>query len=233
MIRSNNFGLYFSAYAFANAVISSLLNLAKSSLEKKLTLPISNKAPSLEILAKFNKDEITALAKAYAEKYNPKLLDLINKDENYFKEILNIEREKENPRKDYEKFGSLADAIEFFYHDSYMAKINERCPFNEKFTADDIKLVLTNMKEKISLDQDEQSWFANMKDVAVSLGFAANNKEYKAAPESFKGTVGDVAEILRITLTCRKNSPNLYYVMQILGKEECDRRIDLVVSNLQ
>ena len=187
---------------------------------------------SRELLAKFNKDEITALAKAYAEKYNPKLLDLINKDENYFKEILNIEREKENPRKDYEKFGNLADAIEFFYHDSYMAKINERCPFNEKFTADDIKLVLTNMKDKLSLDQDEQSWFANMKDVAVSLGFAANNKEYKAAPESFKGTVGDVAEILRITLTGRKNTPNLYYVMKVLGKEEVDFRISHIISSL-
>ena len=187
---------------------------------------------SRELLAKFNKDEITALAKAYAEKYNPKLLDLINKDENYFKEILNIEREKENPRKDYEKFGNLADAIEFFYHDSYMAKINERCPFNEKFSADDIKLVLSNMKDKLSLDQDEQSWFANMKDVAVSLGFAANNKEYKAAPESFKGTVGDVAEILRITLTGRKNTPNLYYVMKVLGKKEVDFRIDFIVSSL-
>ena len=187
---------------------------------------------SRELLAKFNKDEITALAKAYAEKYNPKLLDLINKDENYFKEILNIEREKENPRKDYEKFGNLADAIEFFYHDSYMAKISERCPFNEKFTADDIKLVLSNMKEKLSLDQDEQSWFDNMKDVAVSLGFAANNKEYKAAPESFKGTVGDVAEILRITLTGRKNTPNLYYVMKVLGKNEVDFRIDYIISSL-
>ena len=71
-----------------------------------------------------------------------------------------------------------------------------------------------------------------MKDVAVSLGFAANNKEYKAAPESFKGTVGDVAEILRITLTGRKNTPNLYYVMKVLGKAEVDFRISHIISSL-
>ena len=58
------------------------------------------------------------------------------------------------------------------------------------------------------------------------------NLEFKANPEAFKGTIGDVAEILRITLTGRKNSPNLYYVMKILKKEECDRRIDLVLQNL-
>ena len=71
-----------------------------------------------------------------------------------------------------------------------------------------------------------------MKEIGVNHGFAGNNKEYKANPDAFKGSIGDVAEVLRITLTGRKNSPNLYYVMQILGKEECDRRINLVINSL-
>ena len=71
-----------------------------------------------------------------------------------------------------------------------------------------------------------------MKEIGVAHNFTGDRKAFKANPELFKGTIGDVAEILRITLTGRKNSPNLYYVMQILGKEECDRRIELVVSKL-
>ena len=72
-----------------------------------------------------------------------------------------------------------------------------------------------------------------MKEIGGQHGFTGDRKAYKANPELFKGTIGDVAEILRISLTGKKNSPNLYYVMQILGKTECDRRIESVISNLK
>ena len=185
-----------------------------------------------EILGKKDKEEIYLMAKEYAEKYNPELLDLISRDPEYFKAIMNIEREKENPRKDYEKFGNVAEIIGFFYNDRYESIIKNPLPYNEKFSKEDIKSTLLGLKE-LSFELDEQSWFANMKEIGIKLGFAGNNKEFKANPEAFKGTIGDVAEILRITLTGRKNSPNLYYVMQILGKKECHRRIDSLIDLLK
>ncbi len=183
-----------------------------------------------EILVQFNKEEIYQLAKDYGEKYNPELLELINRDPEYFKQIMNIEREKENPRKDYEKFGNVAELIGFFYPDRYQKLIEQGLTYNPKFSNDEIIEILINLKEKLSLDQDEQNWFENMKSIGASLGFAGNKKEFKENPTSYKGMVGDVAEILRITLTGRKNSPNLYYVMQILGAEESSRRIDTVIN---
>ena len=71
-----------------------------------------------------------------------------------------------------------------------------------------------------------------MKEIGSSLGFAADRKAFKANPEAFKGSVSDVAEMVRIALTTKRNSPNLYYVMQTLKKEECDRRFNSVISNL-
>ena len=186
-----------------------------------------------EILVKRTKEEIYETALEYAKEHNSVLLDLIERDPKYFMAIMNIEREKENPRKDYEKYGNLPELIGFFYPEIYSDLLNDPLPFNEKFDHQTIKDVLSAMKEKLSFDLDEQNWFANMKAIGGEQGFAANNKEFKANPEAFKGTIGDVAEILRITLTGRKNSPNLYYVMQILGKAECDRRIDLVNSLLK
>lgn len=186
-----------------------------------------------EILGKMNKEEITNRALAYAKQYNPKLLSLIEQDKNYFASIMNIEREKENPRKDYEKFGNVSDIIGFFYKEQYEEILKNPLPFNEKFDKATIKDTLEALKNGLSLDNDEQGWFANMKEIGGQQGFALNNKEYKANPEAFKGSIGDVAELLRITLSGRKNSPNLYYVMQILGKEECDRRIDAVISTLK
>ena len=184
-----------------------------------------------EILARKNKHEMLELAKAYAEKHDEKLLDFINRDPKYFEEIMNIEREKENPRKDYYKFGGLADSISFFYKDEYESLIKEPLPFNESFDHSLIKEVLTRLKD-LSLDQDESSWFGQMKEIGASLRFAPNGKLLKKEPENYVGSIADVAEMLRITLTSKKNSPNLYYVMLVLGKEESHRRIDRIISIL-
>lgn len=188
---------------------------------------------SKEILSKKTKYEIRDMALAFSKEYDEKLYNLIKRDENYFMEIMNIEREKENPRKDYEKFGNLYEAISFFYKDLYEQSVKENpLVFNEKFDKETIKEVLSNIRDSLKLDQDEQSWFNNMKEIGSSLGFAADRKAFKANPEAYKGSVSDVAEMVRIALTTKRNSPNLYYVMQTLKKEECDRRFNSVISNL-
>ena len=185
---------------------------------------------SREILGKKTKDEMLKLALDYSKQYDEKLYKLVSSDPEYFKKIINIEREKENPRKDYEKFGGMYDIISFFYPDLYNQYVKENgLVYNEKFDIPTIKEVLTGLL-KLDISLDEQGWFANMKSIGESLGFSSDRKAYKANPENYKGMIGDVAEILRITLTTKRNSPNLYYVMQILGLEECHRRINLILA---
>ena len=187
---------------------------------------------SRELLVKYNKDEFTSLALAYAKEYNPELKALIEQDPKYFANIINIDREKANPRKDYEKFGNIPEIISFFYEDGYQKALNNGLVFNVKFSNEDIKEALLAIKAKLAISEDEQSWFNNLKEIGVELNYAANNKDYKANPEAYKGNIGDLAEILRITLTTRKNAPNLYSVMALLGLEESHRRIDNVVATL-
>ena len=183
-----------------------------------------------ELLAKLNKNEITNLALAYAEKYNPELYQVIKNDQNYFTEIMNIDREKANPRKDYEKFGNVLEIISYFFKDGYDKAIENGLEFNEKFSKKDIVEALTAIEKDLQIGEDEQSWFNNLKEIGTKLNYAANNKEYKANPENFKGNIGDLAEILRITLTGRKNAPSLYAVMALLGLEESHRRMERVIS---
>ena len=183
-----------------------------------------------ELLAKMTKNEITELAISYAEKYNPALYQTIKSDQRYFTEIMNIDREKANPRKDYEKFGNVLDIIGYFYKDGYDKAIKNGLEFNEKFSKEDLIEALEAIKKDLQIGEDEQSWFNNLKEIGTSLNYASNNKEYKANPENFKGNIGDLAEILRITLTGRKNAPSLYAVMALLGLEESHRRMDCVIS---
>ena len=186
-----------------------------------------------ELLVKFNKDEFTSLALKYAKEYNKDLENLINQDPKYFANIINIDREKANPRKDYEKFSNIPEIIAFMYEDGYQKALANGLSFNEKFSKEDLKEALLAIKEKLAINEDEQSWFNNLKEIGTELGYAANNKEYKANPEAYKGNIGDLAEILRITLTTRKNAPNLYSVMALLGLEETHHRIDNVVALLK
>ena len=186
-----------------------------------------------EIIGKMSREEVIERATAYSKEFKPELYELINRNPDFFGDIMYIEKDKENPRKDYEKFGDLIERIGFFYEEKYDALLDSPLPFNERATKENIVEILEALKADLSLKQDEQSWFNNMKEIAVAHGYAGNRQEFKANPEAFKGLVGDVAEILRITLSGRKNSPNLYYVMRILGKKECDRRIDKVVSLLK
>ena len=186
---------------------------------------------SREILGKKNKEEFYLLAKEYGKQYNQELYDLIESDPTFFKSIINIEREKENPRKDYEKFKDVLPVISFFYPSYYEELLKIPFIFNEKFSSNDIKEVLEATKE-LSLEQDEQSWFNQMKEIGMRLGYAPDRKALKAEPDKYKGGVSDIAEILRIALSGRKNTPNLYYVMQILSKDVCVQRIDKVIATL-
>lgn len=185
-----------------------------------------------EILATKTKEEMLAMAKEYADKYDEKLALLINRNPDYFKEIMNIEREKENPRKDYYKFGGMAETIDFFYSDLYDQLAENPLPYNDKFDKSLIAKILSDLKANLDTNKEESLWFADMKAVALDNKFAPNGKTLKQNPDLYIGTVGDVAEMLRISLTTRKNSPNLYYVMKVLGKEECDRRLQAIIEKL-
>ena len=186
---------------------------------------------SREILGRKTKEEMYNLALSYSSKYNKELEEVINSNPEYFKEIINIEREKDNPRKDYEKCADILPIISFFYPSYYEKILSHGLVFNEKFSKEDIKEALNALKD-ISLDQDEQSWFNEMKEIGAELGYAADRKALKANPELYKGGVSDIAEMLRVALSGRKNAPNLYYVMKILTKEVCKERIDKVINTL-
>lgn len=186
-----------------------------------------------ERLARLNKEEFTKKAYEYACKYDENLKLLIEKDKEYFKAIINIEREKENPRKDYETFKDIYPIINFFYNDLYEVLLQNELPFNrERFDNEVIIHILSNFKNNMGLEYDEEGWFENLKAISTACGFCPNVKEYKKNKDAYLGHVGDVSEMIRIAISTRKNTPNLYYVLKILGKLEVERRINIIIEKL-
>lgn len=72
-----------------------------------------------------------------------------------------------------------------------------------------------------------------MKELGVKHGFAESFKIYKKDKESYKGHVGDVASIIRVSLTTSSQSPNLYAILHILTKEEINARFDKILELLK
>ena len=170
--------------------------------------------------------------KTWAKTYDVEFYNKIVSNEDFFVSILNIEREKEKPRKDYAKYSDIYPIISFFYDDVYNAIDYSNVEWNPAMDKEVIKEVLLDYANTINTDLNEEEWFNSIKELSVRHGFADNIKVWKKDKESFKGHVGDVSEMLRIALSGKKNSPNLYCVIQILGKEKVVERINKTVNSL-
>jgi Glutamyl- and glutaminyl-tRNA synthetases len=189
---------------------------------------------SKEILSQMNKDLITMKAKAWANEYSPELLTFINKDEAKFKEIMNIEREKKNPRKDYAKYSDIYPLIKFFDNDEFNKLLNNALKeFNPNIKKEVIINFLNDYKVSFDISSDEQTWFNSVKTIASKYGFCSDNKLYKENPGAYIGNINDACELIRISLTTRKVTPNLFSIMKILSHDEIVSRINKIIGLLK
>ena len=180
------------------------------------------------------KCEISKKAYEWSKVYSPELKDFIEKDYSRFEEILNIEREKKNPRKDYAKYSDIYPVIKFFDHDIYVDMLkNTNLEFNPNISKEAIKEFLKLYKEAgFALDSDENTWFSKVKEVAEKCNFCTDNKLFKQDPSKWTGCTNDACEIIRISMTLRKVTPNLFSIMKILGEKEALFRIEEIIKRL-
>lgn len=186
---------------------------------------------SKEVIASYSAERMLKEMKQYTKTYDENFYCLITEDEDYFTQIMNIEKDRENPRKDYVKYGEIFEKVKFFYEPYYTELMEkEPLPFNHNIDKQLIKDILLEFAQTLNIDQSEQDWFASLKVLGAKYGFAHNAKEYKKNPTLYKGHIGDVAEMVRIALTSSKQSPNLYYILRILKNEKVSQRIKKAIA---
>ena len=95
----------------------------------------------------------------------------------------------------------------------------------EKFDEADVKKVASEFAAIYDENDDKDTWFGKIKQVAGNNGFATDMKAYKANPADYKGSVADVAKILRVLVTGREQTPDLYAIMKILGRDKTLQRL--------
>jgi len=208
------------------------LDFLKMSLDGALFDLEKVKSISKEVLGNMNKDDFAQAALDYAQNYNKELYDLIVSDPDYFKEIINIERDQEKPRKDYEKFSDVLPIINFMY-DEYFDQLSKEIQFNQRFDQNLLIDLLEEYRDSFTLDVDQETWFNQMKEIAVGRNFAKRAKDYQKTPENYIGHIGEYAEIIRIATCAKTSTPNFYDVLRILGKDKIVARINHTIALLK
>ena len=176
------------------------------------------------VISRYSAEEVYDASYEWAKKYDKELLNLLENKE-YALKVLGIERGNAKPRKDIAKWSDLKDNISYMYKDEF-DKISEFTYGKISDKTEISKILKLYVEKYYDINDDKQTWFDKMKDLAEELGYAREVKMFKQEPEKWPGHVGDISTVIRVALTGRQNTPDLYEIMNVLGTEEVKRRLN-------
>jgi len=155
----------------------------------------------------------------YTQEYDKEFNELIIKYKDYTINILNIEREVDRPRKDIDSYSCIKNEINYMYDELFNPEYKNKEYYSIEFLEDYINNYYNE-------NDDKETWFNKIKELAPKYGYCSNNKEYKLNPDKYKGNISHACEIIRVSVTGREQTPDLYEILKLLGKEKIKNRIE-------
>jgi glutamyl-tRNA synthetase len=177
---------------------------------------------SKNVISLMKADIVYSKLEDWAKSFDNEYYNLITKDKSYTTKFLNIERESKKPRRDISKWSDIKDYYNYMFDELFISS-NE---FPENINSEDIKNILKGYSEIYNHEDTKDEWFNRVKDFSDKLGFATDMKAYKANPENFKGSITDTTTVIRIAVTGKKQTPDIYDIMQTLGKDRVIERLN-------
>ena len=158
--------------------------------------------------------------------FDNELYELMVKYPDYTKKIFSIERYQEKPRKDYSSFSDIRSGIWYMYDELFT---NLNYEFQKITDKNEILNILnTYFTKYYDINDDKETWFNKIKLMCDELGFASNMKDYKKNPDNYKGNVADISTVIRVGITTKSQTPDLYEILKLLGMDRINKRIDLL-----
>ena len=185
------------------------------------------------VISKMSADDVYSSSLDWAKKQDEELANLLENQKEYSLKVFGIERGNKKPRKDISKWSDVKENISYMY-DELFEKDNSEYQYQVINDKDDIRRILDLYVSKYyNFEDDKQTWFDKIKELAGEMGYAKEVKEFKANPGVYKAHVGDVSTVLRVALTKRTNTPDMYEIMQVLGKDVIESRLEIAKENLK
>lgn len=158
----------------------------------------------------------------YSQEFDTEFYNLLTQYKDYSINVLNIEREVERPRKDIESYSAVKREIGYMF-DEIFNKEEKTYEHKDFYDKDLLTYYIENVYNE---NDDKDTWFNKIKEMCPKFGFASETKEYKKNPENYKGSVAHACEIIRVAVTHRTMTPDLYEILKLLGKVRIKQRID-------
>ena len=181
---------------------------------------------SKNVISRMSAKEVTEEVTAWAQQFDPAFGEKLARDPAFTESIFAIGRGGKKPRKDLATWADAKPYMGFFFD------FVQEDQYEEKFDKADIKAALEKFLVTYDTADDMNGWFEKVKAVAREIGYADDMKAYKADPEEYRGSIADVSMFLRVAVTGKLNAPDLYTVMQILGRDETVTRIQNMIATL-
>ena len=179
---------------------------------------------SKNYISRLKASEVYDLALEHARTYNKEFAKLLEKYREYSINVFNIEREQKKPRKDLAYFSDTENQIWYMYEELFNDVTYDWQNITDK---KEIELILnTYINEYYDINDDKQIWFDKMKEMSEKIGYAGNMKDYKENPQNYKGSIADVSMVIRVALTSKSMTPDLYEIMKLLGTENIKKRVE-------
>jgi glutamyl-tRNA synthetase len=196
---------------------------------------------SKEAIARMTGDEVLKCVLEWSKEFNKDFYDLLNKDLKYAREVFGLERDNATKiRKDIFKWEDVEPTFRYFFDGNYKNELETEGYIIKTLTEEKATLTpevmvkaLEAYKTAYNESDDKDTWFARMKEVAEGLNFCTNMKEYKANPDAYVGSIADFSSIVRMAVTNRKNTPDIYSIMQLLGKDRTIARMEDTIEKLK
>lgn len=181
---------------------------------------------SRNYISRLTAKEVYDATLKWASEFDKEFYDLLTKYKDYSINIFNIEREQKKPRKDYEAYSSIKSQVWYMYDELFNG--NLEYDFDKISDSEEIKNILNEYIKLYDENDDKDTWFNKIKEVADTLGYASDMKAYKENPDNYKGNVADIATVIRVVLTTSKVTPDLYAIMKLLGKDRIINRFNSI-----
>ncbi len=166
----------------------------------------------------------------WTNEFDKEFHDVLVNNKEYAIKVFNIEREGEKPRKDYVSYSSIRGFV-FYMFDELFKDINYE--FTKITDKEEIKTILNTYYDEYLDLSDKDIWFNKVKEMCEKLGYAANIKDYKKNPDAYKGNIADVTGVIRVSLTSKTNTPDLFIIMTLLGKGKIKERFTKCLESLK
>ena len=178
-------------------------------------------------LSKLSEDELYDFLYDWAKENAHENVDMWFADKEKMLQILRLYMGvgAKRRRKDFMYAKQIFELIAYFF-DGASNDEKDEFRLDEDMVSDILKTYLS----KYDHNDDNSAWFNKLKEIADEHGFASDMKAYKANPENYKGNVSDIAEVVRIAVTGRANTPDLWTIVHIMGEEQMKERIQKYIK---